>query len=44
MNVLSEVEKSVGHIIGPKENGTCWRVGYDKIITALHVVVDNICK
>ncbi|VDI48070.1 Hypothetical predicted protein [Mytilus galloprovincialis] len=42
MKILSDVAKSVGHIIGPKESGTCWRVGNDKIITAAHVVVDNI--
>ncbi|XP_063425019.1 uncharacterized protein LOC134708430 isoform X2 [Mytilus trossulus] len=42
MNILSEVAKSVGHIRGPKESGTCWRVGNDKIITAAHVVVGNI--
>ncbi|XP_052091081.1 uncharacterized protein LOC127727978 isoform X2 [Mytilus californianus] len=42
LNVLTEVAKSVGHIIGPKKSGTCWRVGDDKIITAAHVVVDNI--
>ncbi|XP_052073789.1 uncharacterized protein LOC127711718 isoform X1 [Mytilus californianus] len=42
MNVLTEVSKSVGYITGKKESGTCWRVGNDKIITAAHVVKNNI--
>ncbi|XP_063425016.1 uncharacterized protein LOC134708428 isoform X2 [Mytilus trossulus] len=42
MEILLAVSKSVGIFHGPKVNGTCWRVGEDKIITAAHVVNDNI--
>ncbi|XP_071155465.1 uncharacterized protein [Mytilus edulis] len=42
MEILLAVSKSVGIFHGPKANGTCWRVGEDKIITAAHVVNVNI--
>ncbi|CAC5419691.1 unnamed protein product [Mytilus coruscus] len=42
MEILVEVSKSVGYFHGPIKTGTCWRVGEDKIITAAHVVYDNI--
>ncbi|CAC5365400.1 unnamed protein product [Mytilus coruscus] len=42
MEVLLKVSKSVGIFHGPRENGTCWRVGEDKIMTAAHVVRNNI--
>ncbi|CAG2210241.1 unnamed protein product [Mytilus edulis] len=42
MEILLAVSKSVGIFHGPKSNGTCWRVGEDKIITAAHVVKDNM--
>ncbi|CAC5416068.1 unnamed protein product [Mytilus coruscus] len=42
MHVLTEVSKSVGYITGMKGSGTCWRVGNNKIITAAHVVKENI--
>ncbi|VDI48068.1 Hypothetical predicted protein, partial [Mytilus galloprovincialis] len=42
MEILLAVSKSVGIFHGHKVNGTCWRVGEDKIITAAHVVNDNI--
>ena len=44
MKVLSEVSKSIGYLHGPKTSGTCWRVGKDKVITAAHVVTENISK
>lgn len=44
MEALTEVFKSVGHIKGGKGTGTCFMVGNDKIITAAHVVKDNIRK
>lgn len=43
-SVLNKASESVGYLHGKRKTGTCWRVGIDKIITAFHVVRDNICK
>lgn len=44
MKVLVKVSESVGMFYGPRSTGTCWRVGKDKVLTAAHVVKDNICE
>ncbi|OPL20780.1 hypothetical protein AM593_00204, partial [Mytilus galloprovincialis] len=42
MKVLLKVSESVGIFYGPRSTGTCWRVGKDTVMTAAHVVRDNI--
>jgi len=43
MEVLAEVSNSIGMFEG-KRQGSCWRAGTDLIVTAWHVVRDNISK
>lgn len=44
MKELISVEPSVGIIHGYNMNGTVFRVGKDKIMTAWHVVRGMLCK
>jgi hypothetical protein len=41
---LNSVQHSVGIIHGYKLNGTVFRVGKDKVMTAWHVVRGMLCK